>query len=60
MANFPRLDELTVAANSRELFNGMLVYFDQENGKALDFANGLHNLWAELHERTNEMQLFVN
>ncbi|GJS32847.1 hypothetical protein Tco_0531229 [Tanacetum coccineum] len=54
MANFPRLDELAVAANSRGLFNGMLVYFDRENGKDLDFANGLHNLWAELLERTNE------
>nr|GEU36304.1 hypothetical protein [Tanacetum cinerariifolium] len=25
----------------------------------LDFANGLHNLWAELLERTNERQLFI-
>ncbi|GJZ54696.1 hypothetical protein Tco_0609581 [Tanacetum coccineum] len=59
MANFPRLYELAVAANSRGLFNGMLVYFDQENGKDLDFANGLYNLWAELLERTNERQLFI-
>ncbi|GJV65438.1 hypothetical protein Tco_1476266 [Tanacetum coccineum] len=54
MANFPRLDELAVAANYRGLFNGMLVYFDRENGKGLDFANGLHDLWAKLLERTNE------
>ncbi|GJS61971.1 hypothetical protein Tco_0656755 [Tanacetum coccineum] len=59
MANFPRLDELAIATNSRELFNGMLVYFDRENGKDLDFANGLHNLWAKLLERTNERQLFI-
>ncbi|GKC84390.1 hypothetical protein Tco_1140107, partial [Tanacetum coccineum] len=57
MANFPRLDELAVAANSWGLFNGMLVFFDSENGKDLDFANGLHNLWAKLLERTNERQL---
>ncbi|GJW83480.1 hypothetical protein Tco_0156625 [Tanacetum coccineum] len=59
LANFPRLEELAVAANYRGLFNGMLVYFDRENGKDLDFANGLHNLWAELLERTNERQLFI-
>ncbi|GKB48805.1 hypothetical protein Tco_0899558 [Tanacetum coccineum] len=59
MANFSRLDELVVAAISRGLFNGMLVYFDRENGKDIDFANGLHNLWAELLERTNERQLFI-
>ncbi|GJY58632.1 hypothetical protein Tco_0458524 [Tanacetum coccineum] len=59
MANFPRLDELAVAANSWGLFNGMLVFFDSENGKDLDFANGLHNLWAKFLERTNERQLFI-
>ncbi|GJT42293.1 hypothetical protein Tco_0502347 [Tanacetum coccineum] len=59
MANFPRLDELAVAANFRGLFNGMLVYFNQENGKYLDFKNGLHNLWAKFLERTNESQLFI-
>ncbi|GJS91935.1 hypothetical protein Tco_0774571 [Tanacetum coccineum] len=59
MANFARLDELAIAANSRGLFDGMLVYFDRENVKDLDFANGLHNLWAELLERTNERQLFI-
>ncbi|GKE20590.1 hypothetical protein Tco_1432102 [Tanacetum coccineum] len=52
-------DELAVAANSRGLFNGMLVYFDREYGKDVDFANGLHNLWAELLEHTNERQLFI-
>ncbi|GKA16917.1 hypothetical protein Tco_0696754, partial [Tanacetum coccineum] len=41
MANFSRLNELTVAANSKGLFNGMLVYFDRENGKEIDFENGL-------------------
>ncbi|GJT07062.1 hypothetical protein Tco_0841524 [Tanacetum coccineum] len=59
MANFLRLDELAVAANSRGLFDGMLVYFDRENAKDLDFVNGLHNLWAKLLERTNERQLFI-
>ncbi|GJT89126.1 hypothetical protein Tco_1070843 [Tanacetum coccineum] len=39
MANFSRLNELTVAANSKGLFNGMLVYFDRENGKEIDFEN---------------------
>ncbi|GKE46356.1 hypothetical protein Tco_1477614, partial [Tanacetum coccineum] len=51
--------ELAIAANSRGLFDGMLVYFDQENVKDLDFANGLHNLWVELLERTNERQLYL-
>nr|GEW51176.1 probable anion transporter 5 [Tanacetum cinerariifolium] len=59
MANFPRLDELTVTANSVGLFNGMLVYYDQENRKDLDFANGLHNLWVALLDLTNERLLFI-
>nr|GEV60731.1 hypothetical protein [Tanacetum cinerariifolium] len=58
MAYFPRLDELAVAANSRDLFEGMLVYCDQENVRDLEFANGLNNLWVELLERTNERQPF--
>ncbi|GKB57901.1 hypothetical protein Tco_0914087 [Tanacetum coccineum] len=59
MANFSRLDELAVAANTRGLFDGMLVYCDRENAKDLEFANGLHNLWAELLERINERRLFI-
>ncbi|GKC24265.1 hypothetical protein Tco_1026415 [Tanacetum coccineum] len=59
MANFPRLDALTVAANSRGLFEGMLVYYDRENTRDLEFANGLHNLWVEFLERTNKRQLFI-
>ncbi|GKE88616.1 hypothetical protein Tco_1566091, partial [Tanacetum coccineum] len=50
---------LAVAANSRGLFEGMLVYCDRENSRDLEFANGLHNLWVELLERTNERQLFI-
>ncbi|GJR20545.1 hypothetical protein Tco_0969072 [Tanacetum coccineum] len=30
-----------------------------ENAKDLEFANGLHNLWADFLERTNERQLFI-
>ncbi|GJR20806.1 hypothetical protein Tco_0969333 [Tanacetum coccineum] len=59
MANFPRLDELAITANTRGLFDRMLVYYDRENAKDLEFANGLDNLWAELLERTNERQLFI-
>ncbi|GKE85682.1 hypothetical protein Tco_1559424 [Tanacetum coccineum] len=59
MANFPRLVELAVAANSRGLFDGMLVYFDRENAIYLDFENGLHNLYVELLERTHKRQLFI-
>ncbi|GJU70486.1 hypothetical protein Tco_1256745 [Tanacetum coccineum] len=59
MANFPRLDKLTVVANTRGLFDRMLVNCDWENAKDLEFANGLHNLWSELLKRTNERQLFI-
>ncbi|GKC39395.1 hypothetical protein Tco_1051779 [Tanacetum coccineum] len=59
MAYFPRLDELVVAANSRGLFERMLVYYDRENARDLEFANGLDNLWVELLEHTNERQLFI-
>nr|GEY66013.1 hypothetical protein [Tanacetum cinerariifolium] len=59
MAYFRRLDELAIAANSRCLFEGMLVYCDRENARDLEFANGLDNLWVELLECTNERQLFI-
>ncbi|GKG29548.1 hypothetical protein Tco_0419446 [Tanacetum coccineum] len=59
MAYFPRLDELVVAANSRGLFEGMLVYCDRENARDLEFGNGLHNLWDELLDRINKRQQFI-
>ncbi|GJY99696.1 hypothetical protein Tco_0517126 [Tanacetum coccineum] len=59
MAYFPRLDELAVAANSRGLFEGMLMYCDLENARDLEFVNDLHNLWVKLLELTNERQLFI-
>ncbi|GKC89609.1 hypothetical protein Tco_1150258 [Tanacetum coccineum] len=59
MAYFSRLDELVIAANSRGLFEGMLVYCDRENARDLEFANGLDNLWVELLERTNGRQFFI-
>ncbi|GJW57034.1 hypothetical protein Tco_0103765 [Tanacetum coccineum] len=59
MANFSRLDALAVDANFRGLFEGMLVYCDLENARDPEFANGLHNLWVELLERTNERQQFI-
>ncbi|GJX68786.1 hypothetical protein Tco_0304513 [Tanacetum coccineum] len=59
MAYFPLLDKLAVAANSKGLFEGMLVYCDRENARDLEFANGLDNLWVELLERTNKRQLFI-
>ncbi|GJT29551.1 hypothetical protein Tco_1015552 [Tanacetum coccineum] len=59
MAYFPQLDELAIAANSRRLFEGMLMYCDWENARDLEFVNDLHNLWVELLERTNERQLFI-
>nr|GEU96358.1 hypothetical protein [Tanacetum cinerariifolium] len=51
--------ELAVAANSRGLFEWMLVYCDRENARDLEFANGLDNLSVELLERTNERKLFI-
>ncbi|GJZ08313.1 hypothetical protein Tco_0542596 [Tanacetum coccineum] len=56
---FVRVDEPAVAANSRGLFEGMLMYYDRENARDLEFANGLDNLWVELLERTNKRQLFI-
>ncbi|GKD67475.1 hypothetical protein Tco_1309583 [Tanacetum coccineum] len=59
MAYFPQLDELAIAANSKGLFEGMLVYCDRENARDLEFENSLDNLWVELLERTNERKLFI-
>ncbi|GKD45875.1 hypothetical protein Tco_1270520 [Tanacetum coccineum] len=55
----PLKHELAVTANTKGLFDGMLVYCDRENAKDLKFANGLHNLWVELLERSNERQPFI-
>ncbi|GJX08749.1 hypothetical protein Tco_0196681 [Tanacetum coccineum] len=51
--------ELASAANSRGLFEGMLVYCDRKNARHLAFASGHDNLWVDLLERTNERQLFI-
>nr|GEV42254.1 RNA-directed DNA polymerase, eukaryota, nucleotide-binding alpha-beta plait domain protein [Tanacetum cinerariifolium] len=59
MSNFPRLDALAVDANSRGMFEGMLVNCDRENARDREFANGLYNLCVELLERTNERQQFI-
>ncbi|GJU12957.1 hypothetical protein Tco_1135353 [Tanacetum coccineum] len=53
------LNELASAANSRGLFEGMLVYCDRKNARDLAFASGHDNLWVDLLERTNERQLFI-
>ena len=35
------------------------MYCDRENARDLEFANGLHNLWVELLERTNKRKQFI-
>ncbi|GJS51246.1 hypothetical protein Tco_0624608 [Tanacetum coccineum] len=58
--NLGAIDELAIAANTWGLFDGMLMYCGRENAKDLEFANGFHNLWAELLERTNEKATIYN
>nr|GEV12608.1 hypothetical protein [Tanacetum cinerariifolium] len=45
MAAFQCLDELVVAANSRSLFDAIMLYFKRETTNNLEFASDLHNLW---------------
>ncbi|GJX95940.1 hypothetical protein Tco_0351738 [Tanacetum coccineum] len=60
MADFPRLDELVVAANSRSLFNAIMLYFESEMANDLEFAFDLHNLWVQFIDRTNDRKLFIS
>ncbi|GJZ96107.1 hypothetical protein Tco_0668441 [Tanacetum coccineum] len=59
MVAFPRLEEIIVAANSRLLFDGMMLYFERETENDIEFAADLHNLWVELIDRTNDRKLFI-
>ncbi|GJR78216.1 hypothetical protein Tco_0149001 [Tanacetum coccineum] len=59
MAAFPHLDELVVAANSMSLFNVMMLYFETETTNDLEFVAGLHNLWVQFINRTNDRKLFI-
>ncbi|GJR93512.1 retrovirus-related pol polyprotein from transposon TNT 1-94 [Tanacetum coccineum] len=60
MATFPRLEELDVAANSRSLFDGIIVYFEMETTIDLEFVVDLHNLWVQFINRTNDRKLFIS
>nr|GEV74270.1 hypothetical protein [Tanacetum cinerariifolium] len=60
MDAFPRLDELVVVANSRSLFDAMMLYFERETTNDLEFASDLHNLWLQFIDRTNDRKLFIS
>ncbi|GJZ54160.1 hypothetical protein Tco_0609045 [Tanacetum coccineum] len=60
MAAFPRLDELDVVANSRSLFDVIMLYIERETANDLEFASDLHNLWVQFIERTNDRKLFIS
>ncbi|GKF68927.1 hypothetical protein Tco_0198606, partial [Tanacetum coccineum] len=57
MAAFPRLDELDVTANSRSLFDAMMLYFERETVIDLEFASDLHNLLVQFIDSTNDRKL---
>ncbi|GKF11859.1 hypothetical protein Tco_0049785 [Tanacetum coccineum] len=60
MASFPCLEGLAVAANSRSLFDRMMLYFERETSIDFDFAADLHNLWVQFIDRTNDRKLFIS
>nr|GEX62698.1 hypothetical protein [Tanacetum cinerariifolium] len=60
MPGFPCLEELVVAANSRSIFDGMMLYFKRETTIDLEFAANLHNLWVKFIDRTNDRKLFIS
>ncbi|GJX54039.1 hypothetical protein Tco_0282408 [Tanacetum coccineum] len=59
MDSFPCLEGLVVAANSRSLFDRMMLYFKRETSIDFDFAADLHNLWVQFIDRTNDKKLFI-
>ncbi|GJW01001.1 hypothetical protein Tco_1556252 [Tanacetum coccineum] len=60
MASFPCLEGLAVAANSRSLFDRMMLYFERETSIDFDFAADLHNLWVQFIDYTNNRKLFIS
>nr|GEW85740.1 hypothetical protein [Tanacetum cinerariifolium] len=60
MASFPCLEGLAVAANSRYLFDRMMLYFEKETSIYFDFAADLHNLWVQFIDHTNDRKLFIS
>ncbi|GJS66550.1 hypothetical protein Tco_0681114, partial [Tanacetum coccineum] len=59
MARYVSLEELVVVVNSRVLAGGMLVYFERETAKDIQFATCLTKLREELLDCANERQLFI-
>nr|GFC45360.1 hypothetical protein [Tanacetum cinerariifolium] len=60
MASFPCLEGLAVAANSRSLFDRMMLYFEREMLIDFEFVADLHNLWVQFIDRTNDRKLFIS
>ncbi|GJW93603.1 hypothetical protein Tco_0173275 [Tanacetum coccineum] len=60
MASFPCLEGFPVAANSRSLFDRMMLYFEREESIDFDFVVDLHNLWVQFIDRTNDKKLFIS
>ncbi|GKF18009.1 hypothetical protein Tco_0062927 [Tanacetum coccineum] len=60
MASFSCLEGLAVAANSRSLFDRMMLYFERETSIDFEFAAYLHNLWVQFIDRTNDRKLFIS
>nr|GEV44485.1 hypothetical protein [Tanacetum cinerariifolium] len=60
MASFSCLEGLAVAANSRSLFDRMMLYFERETSIGFDFVTDLHNLWVQFIDCTNDRKLFIS
>ncbi|GKB26668.1 hypothetical protein Tco_0866069 [Tanacetum coccineum] len=60
MASFPCLEGLAMAANSRSLFDRMMLYFEKETSIDFNFAADLHNLWVQFIDCTNDRKLFIS
>ncbi|GJZ36985.1 hypothetical protein Tco_0583176 [Tanacetum coccineum] len=60
MTSFSCLEGLAVAANSRSLFDRLMIYFKRETSIDFDFAADLHNLWVQFIDRTNDRKLFIS
>nr|GEX27192.1 reverse transcriptase domain-containing protein [Tanacetum cinerariifolium] len=59
MASFPCLG-LTVATNSRSLFDRMMLYFERETSIDFNFVDDLHNLWVQFIDHKNDRKLFIS
>ncbi|GJZ10912.1 hypothetical protein Tco_0545671 [Tanacetum coccineum] len=59
MSRLMHLEELCVAANLRFLASAMLVYFQRDTTRDMQYATDITKLWQELAAHVNKRDIFI-